>query len=190
MEADMSQAVKQSDVYQDLLNLPENIIGEIINGELHTQPRPAPRHALASSSLGGELDGPYFKGRGGPGGWWIIDEPEIHLGDDVLVPDIAGWKKERMPKLPETAFFDVSPEWICEVLSQNTVRKDRIFKMPLYAKYGVQHIWLLDPLAKTLEVYQLETQYWKLIGTFSGNDNVSILPFQEINIELSFLWGE
>jgi len=125
MEAKMSQAVKQSDVYQDLLNLPENIIGEIINGELHTQPRPAPRHALASSSLGGELDGPYFKGRGGPGGWWIIDEPEIHLGDDVLVPDIAGWKKERLPKLPETAFF-----------------------------------------------------------------NVSILPFQEINIELSFLWGE
>ena len=186
----MSQAVKQSDVYQDLLNLPENIIGEIINGELHTQPRPSPRHALASSSLGGELDGLYFKGRGGPGGWWIIDEPEIHLGDDVLVPDIAGWKKERMPKFPETAFFNVSPEWVCEVLSQNTVRKDRIFKMPLYAKYGVQHIWLLDPLAKTLEVYQLETQYWKLIGTFSGNDNVSILPFQEISIDLSFLWGE
>jgi len=149
----MSQAVKQSDVYQDLLNLPENITGEIINGELHTQPRPAPRHALASSSLGGELDGPYFKGRGGPGGWWIIDEPEIHLGDDVLVPNIAGWKKERLPKLPETAFFDVSPDWICEV-------------------------------------YQLETQYWKLIGTFSGNDNVSILPFQEISIDLSFLWGE
>ena len=153
-EADMSQAVKQpGDIYQELLNLPDDITGEIINGELHTQPRPAPRHALASSSLGGELDGPYFKGRGGPGGWWIIDETEIHLADDVLVPDIAGWKKERMPKLPETAFFDVSPDWVCEV-------------------------------------YQLETQYWKLIGTFSENDHVSISPFQEISIDLSFLWGE
>jgi Uma2 family endonuclease len=112
------------------------------------------------------------------------------LGDDVLVPDIAGWKKERRPKLPETVFFDVSPDWICEVLSQNTVRKDRIFKIPLCAKYGVQHIWLLDPLVKTLEVYQLETQYWKLNETFSENDNVSISPFQEISIDLSFLWGE
>jgi hypothetical protein len=80
-----------------------------------------PNHALASSSRGGELDGSYFKGRGGPGGWWIIDEPEIHLGDDVLVADVAGWKKEHMPKLPKTAFFDASPDWICEVLSQNTV---------------------------------------------------------------------
>ncbi len=109
---------------------------------------------------------------------------------DVLVPDIAGWQKERMPKLPATAFFEATPDCVCEVLSPGTVRKDRIIKMPIYAKYSVQYIWLIDPLAKTLEAFQLEAQYWKLIGTFSENDPVSIAPFHEISFDLSVLWGE
>ena len=176
------------DVYQELLDLPENMHGEIINGELHTQPRPAPKHALAASYLGSDLVGPYGKGRGGPGGWWIIDEPEIHLGSDIFVPDIAGWKKERMPLLPETAYFDLSPDWICEVISQSTARKDRVLKMPLYAKNKVQYIWLIEPITKILEVYQLEGPYWTLIGTFADSDKVTIAPFTEISIDLSFLW--
>jgi Uma2 family endonuclease len=181
-------AEKLGDVYQELLNLPENMHGEIIDGELHVQPRPAPKHALASSYLGSDLVGPYGKGRGGPGGWWIIDEPEIHLGSDVFVPDIAGWKKERMPLLPKTAYFDLSPDWICEVISQSTARKDRVLKMPLYAKNKVQYIWLIEPTTQILEAYQLEGQYWKLIGTFAEGDKVSIAPFSEISIDLSFLW--
>lgn len=181
---------RYEDTYQALLDLPENLIGEMINGELHTQPRPSPRHALATSSLGGELDGPYFKGQGGPGGWWIIDEPEIHVGGDIIVPDISGWKKDRMPKLPETAYFELAPDWVCEVLSQSTARKDRIVKMPMYAKYNVAHLWLIDPLIKTLEVYLLESGFWKLIGTFAGNDHVSIAPFAEITIDLAGLWSD
>ncbi len=150
----MSQEAKRyEDVYETFLNLPENIVGEILNGELYTQPRPAPKHALATSYLVDDLVGPYGKGRGGPGGWWILYEPEIHLSDDILVPDVAGWRKERMPRLPETAFFSLSPDWVCEVLSPNTARKDRIKKMPLYAKYGVSYIWLIDPILKTLETH-------------------------------------
>jgi Uma2 family endonuclease len=185
----MSQTAKRYDeVYEAFLNLPENIVGEILGGELHTQPRPAPKHALAASYLGDDLIGPYGKGRGGPGGWWILDEPEIHLNDDILVPDMAGWKKERMPRLPETAFFSLPPDWVCEVLSQQTARKDRIKKMPLYATYGVPYIWLIDPVLKTLETYRLGERHWELTGTFAENDHVSAQPFQETSIDLSFLW--
>ncbi len=179
---------KADNVYEEFLNLPENVVGEIINGQLHTQPRPAPKHALTASYLGEDLVGPYGKGKGGPGGWWILDEPEIHLGEDILVPDIAGWKKERMPRLPETAFFSLSPNWACEVLSHNTARKDRIEKMPLYAKYGVPYIWLVDPILKTLETYRLGDRYWELTGTFSESDHVSVEPFMDISIDLSMLW--
>jgi Uma2 family endonuclease len=185
-----AEAKPYTDVYRELLELPENLTGEIIAGQLHSQPRPAPRHAVAASSLGGELDGPFFKGRGGPGGWWIIDEPEIHFGDEVLVPDISGWKKARMPQLPATAYFEIPPDWVCEVLSQSTARKDRILKMPVYAEYGVSHIWLLDPVIKTLEAYELENGFWKLIGAFGENARVSIAPFHEIAIDLAVLWGE
>ena len=183
-------AKSYEDVYQKLLDLPENMVGEIIGGELHTQPRPAPKHALTSSLLGAELGAPYSIGRGGPGGWWILDEPEIHLGEQVVVPDISGWKKDRMPQLPETHYFDLAPDWVCEILSPSTAKKDRIVKMPVYAKYGVKHIWLIDPILKTLETYRLENRFWKLIGSFSDQDRVSIEPFVEITIDLSVLWSE
>ena len=183
-------AEPKRDLYRELLDLPENMVGEIINGELYSQPRPAPRHSMASSSLGDELVSPFQKGRGGPGGWWILDEPEIHLDRQVMVPDIAGWKKDRLPQLPETAWFALAPDWACEVLSPSTARKDRIVKMPVYAEHGVCHVWLIDPALKTLEAYQLEDRFWKLIGAFSENDVVSIAPFEEIAIELELLWAE
>ena len=108
----MSAVPKKTDPYTELLNLPENLVGEIIAGELYTQPRPAGPHALAASSIGGELYSPYHKGRGGPGGWWIIDEPEIHFVRDleILVPDLAGWRRERMPSLPQDHRFEVVPD--------------------------------------------------------------------------------
>ena len=186
----MTQTANElKDAYQQLLELPENMVGEIICGQLHTQPRPAPKHAVSSSSLGGELYGPYFKGIGGPGGWWILDEPELHLGDEVLVPDLAGWKKERMPQMPETAYFEIPPDWVCEVLSQSTTRKDRILKMPIYAKFLVSYAWLIDPVVKTLEAFQLEDGFWKLIGVFAESDRVSVAPFDKIEIELIELWA-
>ena len=181
-------AIKQA-TYQDIIDLPENIVGEIIYGQLETHPRPAPKHAVASSSLGAELVSPFQKGRGGgPGGWWIIDEPECHLGTHVLVPDLAGWRKQRMPALPETAWFEDVPDWVCEILSPSTARLDRIVKMPLYAQLGVVYLWLIDPNLKTLEVYQLHESHWLLIGTFANDQAVSIAPFTEHTFSLSDLW--
>ncbi len=180
-------ATKQA-TYQDIIDLPENIVGEIINGQLETHPRPAPKHAVASSSIGAELVAPFQKGRGGPGGWWILDEPECHLGSHVLVPDLAGWRKQRMPDLPETAWFDVVPDWVCEVLSPSSARVDRIVKMPLYAQLGVLHLWLIDPNLQTIEAFQLHDSHWLLIGAFANDQAVSIAPFAEHTFSLSDLW--
>src|SRR5206468_11525374 len=130
--------------YQDLLALPEHVVGEIIGGELIVSPRPGPRHAVAASVLGGELVPPYHSGRGGPGGWWILFEPELHLGDDVLVPDLAGWRRERMPAVPDVPFFTLAPDCLCEVTSPATRALDRVRKMPIYARERVGHLWLLD----------------------------------------------
>lgn len=176
--------------YQDIIDLPENLVGEIIDGELYTQPRPAPRHARSSSSLGSELFGPYDRGKGGPGGWWILDEPEWHFGRQVLVPDLAGWRRERMPKLPDTAWFELAPDWLCEVLSPSTARKDRAKKMPIYAQEGVGHIWLIDPNARTLEVFANSDGRWVLLGVFSENDVVCAAPFEAITLELGGLWAD
>jgi Uma2 family endonuclease len=178
--------------YQDILDAPENRVAEIINGELYTQPRQAPRHSRASSSLGIEIGGPYDKGRDGPGGWWILDEPELHLGHDVLVPDLGGWRRERMPRLPETAWFELAPDWVCEVLSPGTARKDRVLKMPLYARYGVQHLWLVEPILRTLEVFENTGNGWLLLQTFENDNEVSIAiaPFAAIAFNLAVLWAD
>lgn len=114
----MGLPVLKPATYEDIFGLPENLVGEIINGRLVTHPRPAPKHAVACSSLGFEIGGPYDRGRDGPGGWRILDEPELHLDHDILVPDLAGWRRECMPKLSETAWFELPPDWVCEILSR------------------------------------------------------------------------
>ncbi len=147
----MALAAEKPATYDDLLALPPHVVGQIVGGRLVTQPRPAPRHAVAYAGLGGELVGPFDKGRGGPGGWWILDEPEIHVGADVVVPDLAGWRRERMPTLPDTAWFGLPPDWLADILSPATARFDRADKLPLYARWGVAHVWLVDPDLRTLE---------------------------------------
>ncbi|MDG4607200.1 MAG: Uma2 family endonuclease [Candidatus Contendobacter sp.] len=174
--------------YEDLFDLPENIIGQIIHGQLITQPRPAPKHSLASSSLGDELVSPFQKGRGGPGGWWILDEPELHLGPHVLVPDLAGWRRERMPELPETAYFTLPPDWSCEVLSPGTARVDRAEKMPIYAAQGVPFLWLIDPALRTLEVFALCEGRWLLEHIYQDDEEVRAVPFDAIAFVLAGLW--
>jgi Uma2 family endonuclease len=176
--------------YDDLVKLPDNLVAEIVDGELHASPRPAPAHAIAGSSVGGMLTPAYSFGRGGPGGWWILYEPELHLGQDILVPDWAGWRKTRMPQRPATAYFPLAPDWICEVLSPSTVQIDRARKMRIYAREGVAHAWLVDPLAQTLEVLRLEGERWLLLGTHAGNDVVRAEPFVELDFELRLLWSE
>ena len=180
----------QSTLYEALEALPEGVTGEILNGQLHTQPRPAGPHAIAGSVLGMELGGPYHKGCGGPGGWWIIDEPEFHFvrNSEVAVPGLAGWRRERMPHPPEDQRFEVVPDWVCEILSPSTKRKDRQDKMPLYARYGVRYAWLTDPVEHTLEVYRLEAGAWVEIGRFAEAGQVTAPPFEVVSIALEDLW--
>ncbi|MCF6205200.1 MAG: Uma2 family endonuclease [Methylococcaceae bacterium] len=173
--------------YDDILGLPSNLVGEIINGRLEAQPRPAPKHALTSSALGGELFYPFQK-RGGTNGWWILDEPELHIDGHILVPDLAGWRKKRMPKLPDTAWFEMAPDWICEILSPATTKIDRNEKMPIYASLKVQYLWLIDPLLQTLEVYRLQEGHWLLEDNLKDDDTVCVVPFSEHSFSLSNLW--
>ena len=179
------------ELYEAFLNVPAHRCAEIVNGTLYVMPRPAPRHANASSMLGGALSGPFQRGRGGPGGWWILDEPELHLVElEAVVPDLAGWRVERMPELPEEAFFTLPPDWVCEVLSKSTERLDREEKLPLYAEHGVRHVWLVDPIAKTLEVYTLgERGRWRDVRHHRGDEHVHAAPFEAIELALSDLWS-
>jgi Uma2 family endonuclease len=176
--------------YADLEALPDNVVGELIGGVLHASPRPAAPHALAASRLGIALGGPFDRGRNGPGGWYIVDEPELHLGEDVLVPDLAGWRRERMPRHPRTAAYTLAPDWACEVLSPSTKALDRKVKLPVYAREGVRHLWLMDPEARTLEVFRLEGAEYSLRGTYSGAAVVRAEPFEAAELELAYLWDE
>jgi Uma2 family endonuclease len=181
--------VRRPATYDDILGLPENVVGEIVAGELLVSPRPAGAHAIGASALGGALTPPFQFGNGGPGGWWIVDEPEVHHGDDVVVPDLAGWRRERLPEYPRSAFVTLSPDCVCEVLAPSTGRTDRTKKLPAYAQMGVRHLWLVDPAAETLEVFRLEGLHWVLLGAHGGDDVVRAAPFEEIALELRWLWG-
>ena len=174
--------------YQDVLDAPPHRVAEVVSGVLHTHPRPASPHTLASSSLGTDLSQAFQFGRGGPGGWWILDEPELHLAEDIVVPDLAGWRRDRMPKYPNAAFFTLPPDWVCEVLSPSTRRIDLHGKRPIYAREGVGHLWLVDPADRAMEAFELREGQWVLIGTAKDDDPVCIPPFDAITFSLADLW--
>jgi Uma2 family endonuclease len=176
--------------YQDLLAVPDNLVAEILDGVLYTSPRPAPRHAVANARLIVDLIPPYNDGRGGPGGWLILAEPEVHLASDVVVPDLAGWRRERMPRLPKEAYFPTAPDWACEVLSPSTRRMDRRKKLPIYARERVAYLWLVDPDARTVEVLRLESGHWVIDVVAGDDDKVRLQPFADIEIDLQDLWAE
>lgn len=176
--------------YDDLVRLPDHLVAEIVDGELHASPRPAPLHASAAAELGALLIPSYRHGRGGPGGWRILSEPELHLDADVLVPDWAGWRLTRMPALPSTAYFSLPPDWVCEITSPSTAALDRTRKLAIYAREAISHAWLLDPFARTLEVLRLENGRWTILATHANDEVVRAEPFGAIEIPLADLWDE
>ena len=189
MAASPSEALaRPGATYQDVLDAPAHQVAEIIDGTLHTHPRPARPHARASSVLGGKIGGPFDYDAGGPGGWWIIDDPELHLGEDVLVPDLAGWRRERMPEFSGPPYFPLAPDWVCEVLSASTRRLDLHGKRPVYAREGVGHLWLIEPTDRTLEAFEIRDREWALIATAKDDDPISIRPFDAITFSLGDLW--
>jgi Uma2 family endonuclease len=186
----MKPTGKKPASYEDILALPDNVVGEIADDELFVSPRPRFGHAYAASVLGGELMGPFQRGRGGPGGWWIFHEVELHFGKDVLVPDLSGWRRERMPKPPPAAecFTTLAPDWVCEVISPSTVRLDYERKLPIYAREQVSWVWLVHPALRNLEVFHLQQGHWTLAHALSGDAVAFIQPFEAIQLELGALW--
>jgi len=184
----MPDPAQKKATYEDLRRLPDLVVGEIVGGELVATPRPGFRHSSVATGLGAKLGNPFRFGEGGPGGWVILFEPEVQLGADLLVPDLAGWRKERLPSLPETNWTEVVPDWVCEILSPGTIRLDRVRKMPRYAEAGVPHLWLIDPAAKTLESFRLEAGRWSLLSAFVENDLVRAEPFEAVELDLGLLW--
>ena len=176
--------------YEDLLALPEHLVAEILDGDLYASPRPAYPHAYTAGMIYRDVvpfHGPGGGGRG-PGGWWILFEPELHFGRDIAVPDIGCWRIERMPVFPSAAFSELVPDWACEVASPATVHLDRVRKMNLYAREGLRHLWLVDPLARVLEVYRLEGQRFVVTLSCGGDEKVRAEPFDTAAIDLSAWW--
>lgn len=185
----VSDAAHKIPTYDDVLAAPPNMVAEILLGQLHLSPRPARRHGHAASVLGMDLGGAFERGRGGPGGWIIFDEPELHLGSDIVVPDLGGWKKERFPvSESEEAYFTTAPDWVCEVLSKSTARYDRTDKLTIYAREKIPFVWFVDPVIRTLEVLTLERERWVVHGVFKDDDIVKAPPFEAVGLELGALW--
>ena len=191
----MADAAEKTATYQDVLDAPPHVVAEVIAGQLYTHPRPAPKHAVAHSRLSAKLGGRFDAGDDGPGGWWILIEPELHLpagaaDPDIVVPDIAGWRRERMPTLPETAYFEIAPDWACEILSPSTERLDRGEKREVYAREGVSHLWLVDPIVRQLEAFELREGRWVLLTTISDSAEVAVAPFAAVPFSLGSLWAD
>jgi Uma2 family endonuclease len=185
----MGNRTRTASVYEQFLAVPRHLVAEIIQGVLVTQPRPAARHAHAASVLEIDLGGAFHRGRGGPGGWVILMEPELHLGQDILVPDLAGWRRARMPEPPDAPAFELAPDWVCEVVSPSTAALDRVEKLPIYARESVGHASLVDPIARTLEVFKRDGQHWVLLGTYRDQACVRAEPFDAFELELGALWA-
>ena len=176
--------------YQDVLDAPPNKVAEVIAGTLHMQPRPAFPHAIASSRIGGLIGPPFDFGSNGPGGWWIVFEPELHLEEDIIVPDLAGWRRETLPGPPSGAYSSTAPDWTCEVLSPSTRKVDIGPKRDIYAREGVSHLWFIDPDTRTLEAFMLQDGQWLLIASLTDDAMVSVPPFDAISFPLALLWPE
>ncbi len=187
----MADPARRVASYADVLAAPEHMIAEIVDGELVLSPRPAKPHTAAASAIGEELGPPFKRGRGGPGGWIIVDGPELHLGSHVLVPDLGGWRRERMPAIvADEAYFTLAPDWVCEVISPRTETVDRVRKRRIYGEQGVAYLWFVDPIERLLEVFKNQDGTWFLAGSYEGTEKVRAEPFEAIELDLSILWAD
>jgi Uncharacterized protein conserved in cyanobacteria len=180
-----SEPLHREATYEDLLRVPEHLVAEIVDGELFTSPRPGSRHSHATGVLYAHLHRLFAEERGE---WWFVFEPELHLGSEVFVPDIAGWRRSRMPVVPDVAAFDLSPDWVCETVSTKTAQLDRYRKLPRYAKHEIPHDWIVDPVAFGVEVYRLEQRHWTLVETRHGDVAIRAEPFEAGEINLALMW--
>ena len=180
----MTSPARARTLYEYIESLPEGYAGEIVAGRLYVNPRPSARHVRAGSKLGFTLGNPFDEGVGGPGGWWILDEPEVHFVRDVevSVPDVAGWRRERMPELPDGHRFEVVPDWVCEILSRRTEATDRGAKQDVYASFGVGRYWIVDPRARTVEALANEGGRWVEAGACEGDEPIRLPPFEAVAI--------
>jgi len=183
-----TKPLKKGATYDDLVRVPENFVAEMFDGELYASPRPALPHALAAVALVVKLGGPFGFDRN-PGGWLMLTEPELHFGNDVLVPDLAAWRRERLPSVPDDPYLTLAPDWVCEVLSPSTETIDRGRKLGIYAREGLPHVWLVDPLRQSLEVLALESGNLEKIEEHHGNVHVRARPFDAVELELRVLWS-
>ncbi len=173
----------------DLDRLPENIVGEIIDGVLYTSPRPRPRHSFIEVRIGAALDESFQRRRGGPGGWWILIEPGLEIGGAAeVVPDLAGWRVQRLPQLPAESAITVVPDWVCEILSPSTHSHDQLVKRRFYARVGVEYLWFIDPDARTLSVCQLRDAHWVELGVYGQNERIRAEPFAAVELDMSDWW--
>jgi Uma2 family endonuclease len=183
-----AKPLKKDATYDDLRDVPDHFVAEMFDGELYASPRPAAQHAHAASVIGVLLGSPFHLGRNGPGGWAILDEPELHFGNDVLVPDLAGWRRDRLPKVPAVAYLTIAPDWVCEVLSPATETLDRGKKLRIYAREGVSHTWFVSPMLRTLEVWSLASRKFTRVESHEGSVNIRAVPFDAIALDLGALW--
>lgn len=175
--------------YADVLAAPEHKVAEVIDGQLYLSPRPGAPHAAAHAALTYDLVGPFDRGRGGPGGWIILAEPELHLGDDIVVPDIAGWRRDRLPGVRDVAYFELAPDWLCEVLSPSTEKVDRGRKLGVYARAAVEHIWFLNTRTRMLEVMRRQDVDWLNVGRYQDDAKVRAEPFDAVELDLAGVWA-
>jgi len=174
--------------YRDVIDSPEHMIAELVDGVLNLTTRPGIPHTVAASRMLSMLDALSGAGGGGAGGWHLLFEPELHLGEDIVVPDVAAWQVERLPEMSDAAYFTLPPDWLCEVLARSTGALDREAKLPIYARAGVRHIWLIDVRQRTLEVLRLVRGTWRTLAVHRGDERFRAEPFG-VELELGRLWA-
>jgi len=175
------------DLYEQIRALPEHVTGEILEpGVLRTMSRPARPHRRTHTSILRGLDG--FDANFGGKGWWIEIEVEIRFpGGRLAVPDLSGFRVERVPELPDENPLHILPDWCCEILSPTTERVDRMVKLPLYARSGVPWIWLVDPNLHTIEVFETIDGRPALTAVGGDLDNAHLPPFGDLDISTWWL---